>query len=83
VIGVDNRTGPRAALIVEDIRAIHAMRSQGSTAPEIARSYGVSVRTVWRYLAASIVHTTIAGHPMTFLVYPGRRPVLVDSRSRK
>lgn len=83
MIGVDNRTGRHPSLVARDIRRIHEMRAAGATAPQIASAVNVSVRTVWRYLGAYLVHETIAGHPMTFLIYPGRRPVVIDGDLRR
>jgi len=79
MIGVDNRTGPHPSLTARDIRRVHVLSAQGSTGPEIARVLGVSVRTVRRYLRAYLVTQTVAGHPLTFIVYPGKRPVLIDA----
>lgn len=76
--GVDNRTGRYHSLVARDVRRIHAMRRGGQTVPEIARALEISTRTVYRYLAAYIVTQTVAGHRMSFLVYPGRRPVVLD-----
>lgn len=55
MIGVDNRTGPYPSLIARDIRRIHALRSGGQSAPQIAEIVGVSTRTVWRYLSDYLV----------------------------
>lgn len=33
-------------------------------------------------VASDIVHQSVAGHPLVFLVYPGRRPVLIDEGRR-
>ena len=81
--GRDNRTGPYPSLTARDIRRVHGLRRTGLTGPEIAESMGISTRTVWRYLAAYLVTTTVGKHPVTFIVYPGRRPVLVEGATHR
>jgi len=82
-VGRDNRTGPYPSLTARDIRRVHGLRAQSMTGPEIAAAMGISTRTVWRYLAAYLVTTTVGAYPITFIVYPGRRPVLVEGATHR
>lgn len=80
MIGVDNRTGPQPALVARDIRRIHRLKAAGATVPQIAEVMAVSKRTVYRYLESYLVTKVVAGHALTFLVRPGRQPVLLTER---
>lgn len=50
MIGLDNSLGPFPALDDRERRAVVVAYLRGTPAAELARAYGVSVRTVYRYL---------------------------------
>lgn len=82
MIGLDNHTGPVPALTARDIAQIQAMRAMRPrpSAGEIGRAFGVTSRTVYRYLQAELVTAYVAGWDLTFLVRNGQRPVLLEGR---
>lgn len=83
MIGVDNRTGPHPSLAVRDVQRTHDLLERGATISQVAEVMQVSKRTVYRYRDARLVRQRIAGYPLVFLLYPGRRPVLIEGRARR
>lgn len=89
MIGRDNFTGERPALIAEDVerllRAMDARPPRRGGAPRgtagIAEAFGVHPRTLYRYWPGRVEWVEVAGWRMPFLVRPGYRPVLLDARS--
>lgn len=78
MIGRDNMGGPRPSLVLEDVLAIQAVRSGNA---ELARAYGISVRTLYRYKRAKVVEVDVLGHTIGFVQWrPGQVPRQIDRR---
>jgi hypothetical protein len=57
-----DRQGPRTAVPLSTVEAIRAARAAGSTPSELARSFRLTTRTIYRYLApADPLHAAIRG----------------------
>lgn len=82
MIGVDNKVGPELALDDVDLRRLLASLEAGTKPRDVARAFGLSVRTVYRYRTVRLETVDVAGHRFTFVVFrdPKRRPVPVRSR---
>lgn len=81
MIGHDNLTGPEPALDDVDLqRVVRALASPGVSVVALARAYGVSARTMYRYRGCTVEHHTIGGQHVAYLCRPGRKPVPVTAR---
>lgn len=84
--GVDNWTGPRPALVAEDVeRLLRAMdarpRGRGDRGTSgILEAFGIGRRTAYRYWPGRVEWIELDGHRIPFLCRPGRRPVQLASR---
>lgn len=82
MIGLDNRTGPMPALLAKDVERL--IRAANTTRPaELARAYGISVRSVYRYRSSRVEWVEVDGHRIAFLCRPGHPPVVLATRSRR
>lgn len=85
--GLDFRTGPTPGLVAEDVeRLLRAMDSRPmygrrrSGAGDVARGFGLSVKSVYRYWPGRVEWVEVDGYRVAFLCRPGFRPVLLRSR---
>lgn len=53
---------------------IRKLRDEGWRVPAIAHLYGVSKRTIYRYMKGDLVDVTVGRFSATFLIEPGRNP---------
>lgn len=83
MVGLDNHTGPRAALLAEDVLRLQRSLAAGTRLEDAARAFGVSIRTVQRYREAKLEQAVVAGHLLTFIVWrPGDVPHPLETRRR-
>lgn len=84
MIGLDNLTGPKPALVADDVLRVHRWRKAGATWDQVAAGVQVSTRTARRYAAAEVIEQSVAGWPLRFIVWhPGDRPQLLDESLRR
>lgn len=69
-----NRNGPFRALSVDQVAEIRRLRRQGVRVATIALRYGVTARTVYRYLKGVTLPVNVSGWRADFVVAPGRIP---------
>lgn len=66
--------GGLRSLTADEIVAMRALRTQGLSGPMLARRYGISVRTVWRWLGAGAIHVVeVDGWQARFCASKGSR----------
>lgn len=81
MIGVDNFVGFTPALDDRDMQRLLDSLAAGVSVTTVAKVFGVSRRTVYRYREARLETVVVGGYPQTFLVYADRPPVLVTRRN--
>lgn len=81
MVGVDNFTGRRPSLVAEDVLRMQRMMRAGHRMGDVARQFGIHVRSAYRYRHAVVHEVEVAGYRLAFIVWePGTPPRPIDTR---
>lgn len=68
---------PDRQLSLGQLQEVRRAMATGAKAPDLARAYGVSARTIYRACEGSIEEGEIGGHKVVLQIREGQAPIVV------